>query len=134
MCIRDSIYVTLLNYEVKKLNSERRALVGQVEVNDKVVDIEGYGNGPISSLVDALSNLLNVKLSVENYSEHSLGSGSATQAASFINLSYIRKNDHATTNMWGIGVSEDTGDASIRAVFATVNNIIHSGDVLLTEQ
>ncbi|CAI4771953.1 BGN_3a_G0050030.mRNA.1.CDS.1 [Saccharomyces cerevisiae] len=130
----EHIYVTLLNYEVKKLNPERRALVGQVEINDKVVNIEGYGNGPISSLVDALSNLLNVKLSVQNYSEHSLGSGSATQAASFINLSYIKdNNNHATSNMWGVGVSEDTGDASIKAVFATVNNIIHSGDVLLAE-
>ncbi|AJU11111.1 Leu9p [Saccharomyces cerevisiae YJM1478] len=130
----EHIYVTLLNYEVKKLNPERRALVGQVEINDKVVNIEGYGNGPISSLVDALSNLLNVKLSVQNYSEHSLGSGSATQAASFINLSYIKdNNNHATSNMWGVGVSEDTGDASIMAVFATVNNIIHSGDVLLAE-
>ncbi|CCK71756.1 2-isopropylmalate synthase LEU9 KNAG_0H03420 [Huiozyma naganishii CBS 8797] len=124
-------YISLLDYEVKKLDNETRHLTGQVEFHDKVVSIDGTGNGPISSLVDALSNLLNTKLSVENYSEHSLGSGSSTQAASYVQIRYRSPNDNEKAYTWGVGVSEDVGDASVKAIFSTVNNIIHNGDIEL---
>ncbi|CCD23457.1 2-isopropylmalate synthase LEU9 NDAI_0B04230 [Naumovozyma dairenensis CBS 421] len=122
-------YVSLVDYNVEKVDSELRTLTGQVEINGQIVDIKGNGNGPISSLVDALSNLLNVKLAVENYTEHSLGSGSATQAASYVQLRYRNDTDNELTYKWGIGVSEDVGDSSVRAIFSTVNNIINSGDI-----
>lgn len=124
-------YISLLDYDVKKLDSEHRILTGQVEINDKVISIEGKGNGPISSLVNALSNLFKVHLSVENYSEHSLGSGSSTQAASYIQLKYRRAEDNEHAFAWGVGVSEDVSDSSVEAIFATVNNIIHKGDINL---
>lgn len=114
---------------MEKFGTERRVFTGQVKIDDQIVDIEGTGNGPISSLVDALSNLLNVRFAVANYTEHSLGSGSATQAASYIHLSYRRNADNEKAYKWGVGVSEDVGDSSVRAIFATINNIIHSGDV-----
>lgn len=121
--------ISLVNYNVEKFGTERRVFTGQVKIDDQIVDIEGTGNGPISSLVDALSNLLNVRFAVANYTEHSLGSGSATQAASYIHLSYRRNADNEKAYKWGVGVSEDVGDSSVRAIFATINNIIHSGDV-----
>ncbi|CAI4749410.1 BAM_G0045670.mRNA.1.CDS.1 [Saccharomyces cerevisiae] len=121
--------ISLVNYNVEKFGTERRVFTGQVKVGDQIVDIEGTGNGPISSLVDALSNLLNVRFAVANYTEHSLGSGSSTQAASYIHLSYRRNADNEKAYKWGVGVSEDVGDSSVRAIFATINNIIHSGDV-----
>lgn len=122
-------YVSLLDYDVKKVDSEHRTLTGQVEINDKVIPIRGSGNGPISSLVDALSNLFNIHLSVENYSEHSLGSGSSTQAASYIQLRYRSPHNDEKSFCWGVGVSEDVGDSSVQAIFSTINNIIHKGDI-----
>lgn len=118
-------YISLLDYDVKKIDSETRVLTGLVEINDKVIPIKGTGNGPISSLVNALSNLLNIKLNVENYNEHSIGSGSSTQAASYIQLRFRKPSTNERLYKWGVSVSEDVGDSSVGAIFATVNNIIH---------
>ena len=124
--------VSLIDYDVQKVNNELRSLTGKVEINGKVVEIQGNGNGPISSMVDALSNLLNVKLAVENYTEHALGSGSSTQAASYIQIRYrTNESSDEVSYQWGIGVSEDVGDASVRAILSTVNSIIHNGGIEL---
>ncbi|SCU81666.1 LAFA_0C06436g1_1 [Lachancea sp. 'fantastica'] len=125
--------VTLVDYEVTKLDKERRVLNGQVQIKGNIYDIQGSGNGPISSLVDAMSNLFNLRFSVSNYTEHSLGSGSSTQAASFIHLMYRREVDNENAYKWGVGVSEDVGDASIKAILSVINTIVQSGDVALPE-
>ncbi|SCV03747.1 LAME_0H12904g1_1 [Lachancea meyersii CBS 8951] len=125
--------VTLLDYEVTKLDKERRALTGQVQINGNIYDIQGTGNGPISSLVDAMSNLFNLRFSVANYTEHALGSGSSTQAASFIHLMYRREVDNENAYKWGVGVSEDVGEASTKAILSVINTIVQSGDVSLPE-
>ena len=125
--------VTLVDYSVTKIDKERRTLSGQVDINGKTFNIEGAGNGPISSLVDAMSNLFNVRLGVANYTEHSLGSGSSTQAASFIHLSYRRDSDNEPAYKWGVGVSEDVGEASTKAILSAINSIVQSGDVTLPE-
>ncbi|CUS20489.1 LAQU0S01e07756g1_1 [Lachancea quebecensis] len=125
--------ITLLEYDVTKLDAERRSLTGQVSINGNVHEIQGTGNGPISSLVDAMSNLFNVKFGVANYTEHSLGSGSSTQAASFIHLVYRRDSDNERTFKWGVGVSEDVGEASTKAILSSINSIVQSGDVALPD-
>lgn len=124
-------YISLLDYDVKKIDNEMRVLTGQVEINDKVIAIEGSGNGPISSLVDALSNLLNVRFGVENYAEHAMGSGSKTQAASYVHLAYRRELDNEKAYQWGVGVSEDVGDSSVKAIFSTINNLIYKNELAL---
>lgn len=123
--------ISLLEYTVTKLAGDQRTLVGQVDINGQVVDIEGFGNGPISSLVDALSNLLNVKLGVANYTEHSLGSGTSTKAASYVHIAYRREVDNERAFHWGVGVSEDVSDASARAIVAAVNKLIQKGELSL---
>ncbi|SCU82957.1 LADA_0C08878g1_1 [Lachancea dasiensis] len=125
--------ISLVDYEVIKIDKERRILNGQVEINGQIYDIQGSGNGPISSLVDAMSNLFNLRFSVSNYTEHSLGSGSNTQAASFIHLMYRREVDNENAYRWGVGVSEDVGEASTKAILSVINNIVQSGDVTLPE-
>lgn len=122
-------YITLLNYNVERKDNERRVLTGQVEINDTVVPINGVGNGPVSSIVDALSNLVGVKLSVEHYSEHAIGSGTSTKAASFVQLRYLREEDNGAAFKWGVGLAEDVGDSSVQAILATLNNIIASDEI-----
>ncbi|CCF60265.1 hypothetical protein KAFR_0J02010 [Kazachstania africana CBS 2517] len=126
-------YLTLVDYNVEKVDGDRRVLTGQVEFNNTIVNIQGSGNGPISSLVDALSNLLDVNLNVENYTEHAVGSGSNTKAASYVQLRYRRDSDNEQAAQWGIGLSEDVGDSSVQAIFSTVNNIIHKNEIALPD-
>lgn len=124
-------YITLLNYNVERIDNERRVLTGQVEINDVVVQIKGVGNGPVSSVIDALSNLTGVKLSVEHYSEHAIGADTNTQAASFVQLRYLREEDNQAAFSWGVGIAEDVGDSSVQAILSTLNNIIHAGQIAL---
>lgn len=123
--------ISLLDYDIVKSGPDRRSLTGQVQINGQVFDIQGTGNGPISSLIDALSNLLSVRLTVESYAEHSLGSGTSTQAATYVSLSYRRESDNEITRQWGVGISEDVGDASFRAILSSVNSIFNAGEVTL---
>ncbi|CCH58978.1 hypothetical protein TBLA_0B01350 [Henningerozyma blattae CBS 6284] len=127
--------INLINYNVEKdpQNPEKRIFIGQVEVNGKTTDFKGVGNGPISSLIDAFSQLLNVKLGVANYTEHSIGSGSRTQAASFIQITYMNDSTNEAATKWGVGIHEDVSEASIKAIFTTVNNLISSGDIVVPE-
>lgn len=124
-------HVNLLDHDISKVGSDRRNLNGQVEIKNQVFDVQGSGNGPISSLIDALSNLLSVRLTVESYAEHSLGSGSSTQAATYVSLVYRRESDNEVTRQWGVGISEDVGDASFKAIFSSVNSIFNAGEITL---
>ena len=121
--------ITLVDYSLKKLSKEKRELTGKVAIGGKSLDIKGTGNGPISSLVDALSNLLDTKFAIENYTEHSVGPGSDTKAASFIHLKYISAKNNEIGYKWGVSSSEDVGDSSVQAVLSAVNNLIHLGEV-----
>lgn len=121
--------IDLIDYDVQKFGTERRILTAKIKVNGKEQTIQGTGNGPISSLVDAVSKLLNCRFAVSNYTEHALGSGSTTQAASYVNLTYKREADNEKAYKWGIGVAEDVSDSSVRAIFSAINNIIRSGEV-----
>ncbi|AET40167.1 2-isopropylmalate synthase LEU4 Ecym_5413 [Eremothecium cymbalariae DBVPG len=122
-------HLVLLDYQVVKINQKERVLTGQVQIGDNILPIEGFGNGPISSLVDAMSKLFNVQFSVSNYTEHSLGSGSSTKAASFIHLAYSTDSDKDESVKWGVGVSEDVGDASVKSIISVINNIVETGDL-----
>ncbi|CAG98836.1 uncharacterized protein KLLA0_F23529g [Kluyveromyces lactis] len=123
--------ISLLEYNVSKVQGDQKSFVGQVQIDNEVVGIEGLGNGPISSLIDALSNLLGVKLGVANYTEHSLGSGSSTKAASYVHIAYRREIDNEKAYQWGIGMSEDVGEASAKAILSAVNNLIKKGELTI---
>ncbi|CDF91530.1 ZYBA0S12-01002g1_1 [Zygosaccharomyces bailii CLIB 213] len=124
--------LSLLEYDVLKVGPDRRTLTGKIVADGTVYEIEGSGNGPISSLIDALSNFLNVRLTVDSYAEHSLGSGSSTQAATYVSLAYRRESDNELARQWGVGISEDVGDASFKAIFSSVNSIVNAGEISLT--
>lgn len=125
--------ISLLEYDVLKVGPDHRTLTGQILCNGSIYKIEGSGNGPISSLIDALSNFLSVRLTVDSYAEHSLGSGSSTQAATYVSLAYRRELDNELTRQWGVGISEDVGDASFKAIFSSVNSIVNAGEISLPD-
>ena len=77
--------------------------------------LEGQGNGVISAFADAWHRYDGRPLSVKNYSEHALCSGSDAQAIAFIQLSIEGKR--AT----GVAQDDDTGAASLRAILAAAD-------------
>ncbi|AMD19696.1 HCL455Wp [Eremothecium sinecaudum] len=124
-------HIVLQNYSVNNLDLEKRSFTAQVEIAGKSVYLQGVGNGPISSSLDALSKFLNIKLEVLNYTEHAMGSGSSAKAASFINLCYSNPAGDDKNSQWGIGVSKDVSEASIRSIFSIINNLVEAGEISL---
>ena len=53
-------------------------------------EIEGIGNGPIDSLGKALSNSKLIDVSIIDYKEHALSTGSEAEAAAYV---YMSRND-----------------------------------------
>ena len=81
--------------------------------------ISGMGNGPIAAFCDALSGVdlgfgaLGVR--VLDYNEHALTSGRDAEAAAYLEI------EIGVRVFWGVGISESTTQASLRAVISAVN-------------
>lgn len=121
--------ITLGDYDVVKNPNiaDGRIFQGEFIINgNERIPVEGHGNGPISSFLDALSNFTNVRFEVKNYTEHSLGSGSKTQAATFIQLGYLDA-ENQKASQWGVGLHEDVSLAALTSIVSTVNSLITSG-------
>jgi 2-isopropylmalate synthase len=109
--------------------ADGRIFQGEFIINGtETIKVEGHGNGPISSFLDALSNFTNVRFEVKNYTEHSLGSGSKTQAATFIQLGYLDSENNKASK-WGVGLHEDVSLAALTSIVSTVNSLIVNGQV-----
>ena len=114
---------SLVDYEVTGKGGDKR-FQGTLNIKGEIVDIEGVGNGPISSFMNALENYLGYDLDVEDYHEHSLGKGSATKAVSYLQIKHNRKGSEEPLTEWGVGIDKDVSRASMKAALSVVNRIL----------
>jgi 2-isopropylmalate synthase len=123
----------LNSYDILKSpeNAENKIFKGQLAVNGQIVEVEGHGNGPISSFVDAVSKITNTRFEVKSYNEHSIGSGSATKAATFINLGFLDSETNEEVSRWGVGIHEDVSNASFSSILSSVNSLITEKQIIL---
>ena len=90
-----------------------------VEVDSTEHELHGIGNGPVSAFCDALSGIdlgyggINVR--VLDYAEHALTAGRDAEAAAYLEIEIGERV------YWGVGISESTTQASLRAVVSAVN-------------
>ena len=109
---------------------ERRRFDGTIYVDGILRILRGEGNGPLSSLLDALKTHLKVDYSIRNYNEHTLGEGQTAKAASYVEL--VLPGPRSTNeSWWGVGVDSDITGSGLRAVLSAVNSAI--GDRALPE-
>ncbi|BGP13991.1 hypothetical protein JCM10213v2_001929 [Rhodosporidiobolus nylandii] len=111
----------LEHYSFETGKDGKKAFRGAVATEGKSVDVSGEGNGPVSALLNALNSAWEGgkhNLEVKEYSEHALGHGSDVKAASYVALL-----DTVTGRLtWGVGVSEDVTEASLKAVLSACSN------------
>ena len=81
---------------------------------------KGAGNGPIAAFVDALRRDANIPVAVLDYNEHALTAGRDAEAAAYLEI------EIGEQVLWGVGISESTTQASLRAVVSGVNRVIRS--------
>ncbi|KAK6461985.1 hypothetical protein DFJ63DRAFT_206971 [Scheffersomyces coipomensis] len=123
--------ITLKDFEItkNKSNNDRQiyAILNNKQ-NQQLINIKGQGNGPISSFINAISNQFGILFEVINYSEHSLGSGTQAQAATYIELGYVNSSGN-NVKAWGCGINSDVSQASIEAILSVVNSLIESKEI-----
>jgi 2-isopropylmalate synthase len=109
------------------LDTEDPAIVkqfeGQISVDGVVRVMRGQGNGPLSALLNALQNHLDIKLNIREYSEHAVGEGTAVKAASYVELVTpdADARDKTKGGYWGVGVASDIAASGLRAVISAAS-------------
>jgi 2-isopropylmalate synthase len=102
--------------------TERITATVRVDGVDQV--IAGIGNGPIAAFCDALSGVDvgygAIAVRVLDYHEHALTSGRDAEAAAYLE---IEIGDRV---FWGVGISESTTQAALRAVVSAVNRAVRT--------
>lgn len=96
----------------------RRKFNGIVSIDGEEHHIKGVGNGPISSLADALRSV-GLDLDVGYYTEHGIGKGRDVKAATFIECVHAPSNQH----IWGVGIDADTVQASLLAFLSAASQV-----------
>lgn len=114
---------------------ERRRFDGTMLVDGVLRVIRGDGNGPISALLDALRTHLEIDMTLREYTEHAVGEGETSKAASYIELvattDNVKETRQASESWWGVGLDSDIAASSLHAVLSAVNAAI--GDRVLPE-
>jgi 2-isopropylmalate synthase len=107
-------------------NSKRR-FEGVIAIDGEESKLLGMGNGPISSLANALSSI-GIDLDVADYKEHSIsgdkdakaaGTGKNVKAVSYIECTSPR----SAQKVWGVGIHEDVVQSSLIALLSAASSV-----------
>lgn len=124
------------DFNIVSTGKDKRQFQGAISVNGTKQKIVGNGNGPISSFTDAVNSIISFgPLEVLNYHEHSIGAGTNTKAATYIEMSVPTPNNKAhKIRQWGVGIHEDVSQASILAILSILNSLVrdHPTDFVST--
>ncbi|MFN3546531.1 MAG: 2-isopropylmalate synthase [Mesorhizobium sp.] len=96
----------------------RRIVEATIMDGGAEVTITGSGTGPIDGFVDALSRHIGVPMTVLDYSEHSMQSGSNAAAISYMEM------EHPGGRLFGAGINTNIVAASLEAVVSAANRIL----------
>ena len=108
-----------VDYKTKADPNEK----GRINVTATITDhgkeqtIKGTGTGLVDGFIDAFSKYLNQKLSVVNYSEHSLQRGSDAKAICYMEIAYPEGK------IFGVAIDENIATASLDAIVSAVNRL-----------
>jgi len=86
--------------------------------------VSGAGTGPVDAFVAGLNRLLDGKVEVINYHEHSIGAGADAKAVAYFEL---RIGQGAT--LYGVGIDSNIVSASLKAIASGVQRAIARGAV-----
>jgi len=96
----------------------RRIFKGVIEIDHVEHEIQGTGNGALSSLVDALRGL-GIELDVVDYNEHTIGTSKDAKAATYIGCTAAQ----SSTKVWGVGIHQDVVQASLIALLSAASSV-----------
>ena len=86
--------------------------------NGKQYSVGGKGNGPVAAFSKALAFTPVPPFSVADFHEHSIGTGSDTDAMAYVKLRFENGEE-----LWGAGRSSNIGRAGINAIVSAINRL-----------
>ena len=107
----------LISFELNTSDGENDSIKVEAKLNQSKLEFSGSGNGPIDAMIQGINKKMGVNLSVTDYHQHSLGTGSDAKA-----VAYIEVSDGDKTR-WGVGIDENTIRASLRAIMIGFDKI-----------
>ena len=90
----------------------------KVKVHGEENTVTADGNGPISAFVNAISQIIEVDFSVDDYHEQAIGKGADAQA-----LAYVPLKLTGNGVVYGVGADSNIDQAAVRAIVAGLNRI-----------
>ena len=93
-----------------------RRFIGRIRHDGEERQIEGRGNGLLSSVLDALRDGCGLNLDIADYHEHAIGHGNDAQAAA-----YVECRTREGGSIFGVGMDSDVATASVKALLSAAN-------------
>ena len=106
--------LTIEREEISKSGEVR--IEAEIIYEEKETTVRGVGNGPISAFVDALQAMGLKDFQLLDYRQHSIGHGSKTEAAAYIQ---IKKSDDSCH--FGCGINSNIELAGLSALVSAYN-------------
>ena len=108
----------LVGYQTNKIegSSEEISCRATIEMEGESKSIEGQGNGPINAFVHALENEGVKDFKLTDYRQHSIGKGSATESAAFVQL-----QTKSGRTAYGCGIDSSIEKSGLLALISAFN-------------
>jgi len=107
----------LISFELNTSDGENDSIKVEAKLKQNKLEFSGSGNGPIDAMIQGINEKMGLNLSVTDYHQHSLGTGSDAKAVAYIEVSDGNKT------RWGVGIDENTIRASLRAIMIGFDKI-----------
>ena len=107
----------LISFELNTIDGGNDSIKVEAKLNQNKLEFSGSGNGPIDAMIQGINKKMGLNLSVTDYHQHSLGTGSDAKAVAYIEVSDGNKT------RWGVGIDENTIRASLRAIMIGFDKI-----------
>ena len=108
----------LVSYQTQKLSTEGDEVTcsAEIELDQEPRSIQGQGNGPINAFVQALESEGIKDFKLTDYRQHSIGGGSATESAAFVQL-----QTKAGRVAYGCGIDSSIEKSGLLALVSAYN-------------
>ena len=108
----------LISYETNKISVDEISCSAKIRCEDNELAITGQGNGPINAFVHALENEGLKDFKLTDYRQHSIGGGSGTKSAAFVQL-----QTRSGRVAYGCGIHSSIEKSGLLALVSAYNRV-----------
>ena len=111
--------IKVVEHHYKQVDGNIDAVV-TLEMNGERKFLEGFGNGRLNAVNEAIKSVVPFDYHIETYQEHALTRTSKSLAVSYVAL----QKEGEDKLIWGAGVHSDIIVASVNALVSALNNML----------